>query len=426
MSSLAAETPPEFVSGYRWVVMGIWLTSSVAAFMIISTIGILMPAISGELGLSPFQQGMLGSAAYWGNFALAIPVGWWASRFAPKILTTVTMVLGTLFLLTQALSPGFALLILGRVAFGITVIARQPARAFLTQQWFPPRQVVMLNSISNAMFGLVVGGGIAASPFILVALGDSWRATLLSFTVLFGAFTLVWMLFGRERETSEYRGQLGAQDVNVLRGTLRHRDLWIAGLGFAGATSAWSGFLSFYPTLMLDNYQMPLIWSGGILALGVLMGGIGGLFFGWISTAFGCGRRILWSAGATMVVTFIGMTMTGSLPVLLLLTFVNGLAYGFWPVLYSVPFHLPGIRPREIAVSLSFIQMSSSAGITIGPLVVGALQQSTMDLRMSLIIVSFATLSLCVAGLAMRHGWSSREDRASEAAAEPATPATRS
>lgn len=401
----AADSTEEF-SSYRWVVMGIWLTASVSGFMIMSTIGILLPAISEELQLSPLEQGMLGSAAYWGNFVLAIPMGWWTSRFAPKALTTVTMALGTLFLLAQALAPGFVILVLGRMAFGVSVIARQPARAFLTQQWFPARQVVLVNSISNAMFGLVVGGGVAASSFILIALGDDWRATLLTFVALFAVMTGLWVIFGRERVTTEYRQRLAAQDASVLKGTLRYRDLWIGGLGFVGATASWSGFLSFYPTLMLDSYQMPLVWSGGILALGIFMGGVCGLGFGWVVMVSDQGRTILLTTGAVMAVTFMAMTLTGSLPILLALTFLNGVAWGFWPVLYSVPFHLPGIRPREVAVALAFMQMASSAGITLGPLATGVLQEVTGDLRLSLAIVSFASLSLCMAGLAMRHGLS--------------------
>ena len=408
MAHDSSEDSPDQVVAYRWVVMGIWLTASVSGFMIMSTIGILLPAISAELNLSPFQQGMLGSAAYWGNLALAIPMGWWTSRFAPKILTTVTMILGTLSLVAQAVSPVFAVLILGRVAFGISVIARQPARAFLTQQWFPARQVVLVNSISNAMFGLVVGGGVAASPFILMALGDSWRSTLFSFVGLFAVMTVLWMIFGRERVTSEYRERLASQDASILKGTLRYRDLWIGGLGFVGATTAWSGFLSFYPTLMLETHQMSLVWSGGILALGIFMGGICGLGFGWVVMVSDRGRTILLTTGATMAATFMAMTLTGSIPILLVLTFVNGIAWGFWPVLYSVPFHLPGIRPREVAVGLAFIQMSSSAGITLGPLATGLLQQATDDLGLSLAIVSFASLSLCVAGLVMKHGLSGR------------------
>lgn len=420
MSTAATENSPQEFPSYRWVVMGIWLTASVAGFMIMSTIGILLPAISAELGLSPFQQGMLGSSAYWGNLVLAIPIGWWASRFSPKILTSVTLALGTLFLLAQSLSPGFALLLLGRVAFGVSVIARQPARALLTQQWFPQRQVVLVNSISNAMFGLVVGGGIAASPFILVALGDDWRSTLLWFVGLFGVLTILWLVFGRERVTAEYRQRLGSQDVNVLKGALRYRDLWIGGLGFVGATMAWSAFLSFYPTLMLDTYQMSLIWSGGILAVGIFVGGVCGLGFGWLVMVSDQGRTVLLGTGAVMAVTFAAMVLTGSLPVLLALTIVNGIAWGFWPVLYSVPFNLPGIRPREIAVSLAFIQMSSSAGIALGPLVAGIIQELTGDLRLSLIVVSFASLSLCGAGLIMKHGLSSR----AAALPEPAPSAT--
>ena len=192
----------------------------------------------------------------------------------------------------------------------------------------------------------------------------------------------------------------------MLKGTLRYRDLWIGGLGFVGATASWSGFLSFYPTLMLDSYQMPLVWSGGILALGIFMGGVCGLGFGWVVMVSDQGRTILLTTGAVMAVTFMAMTLTGSLPILLALTFLNGVAWGFWPVLYSVPFHLPGIRPREVAVALAFMQMASSAGITLGPLATGVLQEVTGDLRLSLAIVSFASLSLCMAGLAMRHGLS--------------------
>ena len=420
MKRITTQRQSDEAPHYRWVVMGVWLTASVAGFMIMSTIGILLPAVSAELRLSPLQQGMLGSSAYWGNLVLAIPIGWWASRFSPKILTTITLVLGTLFLLAQSFSPGFAVLLVGRVAFGVSVTARQPARALLTQQWFPPRQVVLLNSISNAMFGLVVGGGVAASPFILVALGDDWRATLLWFAGLFGVLTILWLIFGRERITAEYRRRLGSQDVNVLKGALRYRDLWIGGLGFVGATAAWSGFLSFYPTLMLDTYQMSLIWSGGILAVGIFVGGLCGLGFGWLVMVSDQGRTILLGTGAVMAITFAGMTLTGSLPALLALTLVNGIAWGFWPVLYSVPFNLPGIRPREIAVSLAFIQMNSSAGIALGPLAVGILQELTGDLRLSLIVVSFTSLSLCGAGLMMKHGLSSR----TSALPEPATSAT--
>jgi ACS family glucarate transporter-like MFS transporter len=402
--------PPDQISDYRWVVMGVWLTASVSGFMVMATLGILLPAITEDLDLSPTQQGMLGSAAFWGNLALAIPLSWWTSRYGPKILTTVTLLLGTGFLFMQGWAPVFAVLLLGRVAFGITIIARQPARAFLMQQWFPQREVILVNSISNAMFGVVVGGGLAAAPFILGALGDDWRTTLNLFGGMFCVLTILWVAFGRERITSDFRRLAASQDTNVLTGTLRHRDLWVGGLGFIGATTTWSAFLSFFPTMMLNDHEVSLRWSGSILALGIFMGGVSGLGFGWLVTRTRKGNPILLALGALMAVSFAGMTFSGSIPLLLVLTFINGIAWGFWPILYSVPFHLPGIRPRELAMGIAFIMMMSSVGTTLGPLLTGLLQEATGDLRLSLFIVSVGPFSVSAAGMFLKHSSAPRPE----------------
>ena len=396
--------PSEQVLAYRWVVMGVWFVATVSGFMIMSTLGILLPSISEEFQLSPSQQGMLGSAAFWGNLVLAIPLSWWTSRYGPKILTTVTLLLGTLFLFLQGWAPVFSVLLLGRLAFGITIVARQPARAFLMQQWIPPREVVLVNSIENAVFGLVVGGGLAAAPFILSYLGDDWRTMLNIFGGLSAVLTILWVALGRERVTADFRRRQASQETSILRGALRHRDLWIGGLGFIGATLAWTAFLSFFPTMMLDTYQVSLRWSGSIMALGIFIGGITGLGFGYAVMVTGKGKAILISLGILMSATFFGMTLTGSIPILVVLAMLNGVAWGFWPILYTVPFHLPGIRPRELAIAIAFIMMMSSIGTTLGPLTTGFLQEAVGDLRLTLAIVSFASLSLCVAGLLLRFG----------------------
>lgn len=104
-------------SNYRWVVMGIWLLSSVTGFMMLYTLGILLPVISEDLDLSPGEQGLLGSASHWGNIALAIPLTWWTSRFGAKRLTTVTLALGTACLFLQGWAPVFAVLLFGRLGW---------------------------------------------------------------------------------------------------------------------------------------------------------------------------------------------------------------------------------------------------------------------------------------------------------------------
>ena len=105
-----------------------------------------------------------------------------------------------------------------------------------------------------------------------------------------------------------------------------------------------------------------------------------------------------------MPVTYLGMILTGSIPVLIGLSILNGIAWGFWPILFTVPFHLPGIRPRQVAVAVAFTMMMSSVGTALGPLAAGFLQQALGDLQQTLFILSFTGLSLTAAGVFLRIG----------------------
>ena len=395
------ETSDE-ISNYRWVVVGLWMVAGVSGFMVLSTVGILLPSISADLDLSPSKQGLLGSAAFWGNITLAIPMSWWTSRYGPRALTTVTLTLSTAALFLQALAPAFIVLLLGRLAFGITIMARQPARVALTQQWFRPREFVLVNSLSNVLFGLVVGGGLLAAPFILAAFGDNWRPTLMTFAALFATLTVLWTIFGRERRTGEIRPQDMVRDLGVIRGALGFRDLWIVGLGFLGANFAWSAFLSFYPSLMLDTYGVALTWSGAILAVGVIVGGGVGLGFGLLVMKMGNTNALVKILGLLMAATYAAMTMTGNIPLLMVLTILNGIAWGFWPLLFTIPFHLPKIQPRQVAVAISFTMMMTSGGGALGPLTAGFLQEALGDLQQTLMVISFTSLLLTAAGFLLR------------------------
>ena len=389
---------------HRWVIMGLLLVSSVAAFMMAINVGLLLPAISMELNLSPTQQGLFGSSAFLGNLVLAVPLNWWTSQFRPKILTTTTLVLGAVLLSIQGWSPNFVVLLAGRLGFGITAMAREPARALLMHQWFAPREFIVVNSVYNALFGIVVGGGLAATPIILTAVGNDWRTVLLAFCGLLTALTILWIGIGQERPTEQDGSHRTTGQVELLRRVLNYRDLWIAGLGFAGATVGWSSFLNFYPTLMLNTYDISLNWSGAVLGLGVLVGGLSGIVLSYTVMAIGPERRknLVQLLGVLMMVTYFIMIRLDSVPLLLVLSAANGVAWGFWPILSSVPFYLPGIRPREVAVGSSLVMMMTSLGTFFGPSVTGILQDRTGDLSLALTIVCFAPLSLTAAGTLLR------------------------
>ena len=389
-------------SRYRWTVMVVWLFSSVSSFMVLNTLGILLPAISADLDLSPSQQGLLGSASHWGNIALAIPLSWATSRLSPKWLTAATLLVATGCLFLQSWAPVFIVLLAGRLMFGISNIAQMPARALLTRQWFPPREVIYLNGLSNVLFGLVVGGGLVLAPVILDLTNGDWRATLRIFGLYFAGITLLWTLVGRERTNVADQDVVAEKGLDVVKGALGHRDLWIGGLGFAGATMSFGAFLAFYPTLMLEEFDISLRLSGVILALGVVVGGIGGIGIAWAASTHGREGNYLQVLGILMIGTNLGMVLTGSVPALFVLSFFNGVAWAFFPILVTVPFHLPGIRPRELAVAFAFTMMMTSVGTSLGPLFTGYLQEGLDDLKMALFLISFTSISLILAGSTLR------------------------
>ncbi|MED5588441.1 MAG: MFS transporter [Chloroflexota bacterium] len=382
--------------------MVVWLFSSVSSFMVLNTLGILLPAISADLDLSPSQQGLLGSASHWGNIALAIPLSWATSRLSPKWLTAATLLVATGCLFLQSWAPVFIVLLAGRLMFGISNIAQMPARALLTRQWFPPREVIYLNGLSNVLFGLVVGGGLVLAPVILDLTNGDWRATLRIFGLYFAGITLLWTLVGRERTNVADQDVVAEKGLDVVKGALGHRDLWIGGLGFAGATMSFGAFLAFYPTLMLEEFDISLRLSGMILALGVVVGGIGGIGIAWAASTHGREGNYLQVLGILMICTNLGMVLTGSVPALFVLSFFNGVAWAFFPILVTIPFHLPGIRPRELAVAFAFTMMSTSVGTSLGPLFTGYLQEGLDDLKMALFLISFTSISLILAGSTLR------------------------
>ena len=387
---------------HRWAIMGLWLLSSVAGFMMVISVGLLLPSISADLKLTPTQQGFYGSAAFLGNLFLTLPISWWVSRYRPKILTTVTFTLSSALMFVQSWSPNFAVLLLGRLGFGVSTLAREPARVLLMHRLFTPREFILVSSVYNLLFGLVVGGGLVVTPLILSRVGDDWRRVLFTFAVTLGVLAVLWTILGSdgedEPESERQETDSGDGRLGIIKRVLGYKELWIAGAGSMGTTMAWSSFVNFYPTLMLNVYDVSLNWTGVLLAIGIATGGPSGVALSRIVPRVSGNRRrnILQGIGITMVVTYLAMTLTDSIPLLIVITLISGMAQGYWPVLNSIPFYLPGIRPRESAVALSFMMTLGTFGVATGPALVGALQDRLGDLRLAMMIISFAPIMLAI------------------------------
>ena len=389
-------------SPYRWVVYTLFVMCNIMGFLIANTIGILLPAISSELDLTPTQQGMLSSAPFWANVGLMIVIALWVSRYSPKILTLVTVVSGGALILVQAWAQGFFGIFVGRLLFGVTMIAREPARSLLIRQWLPQKEVNHAGGISNLFFGIMVSGGVFLLPMLLNYFDGNWRDVMITFAFIFFGLAIVWAIFGKENPLAEQEAEEKDGEFQIVVKIFRYKNVWFAGIGFLGVVMSFSSFNSFLPTLFVDSYNISLGKSGLIVGLYILPGGFSGVIVGLFCKSPKSRSFILILSGIVITLTYGAMTLVDSYHWLILLALANGLAWGFFPLLYMVPFHIKDIKPREIAVSVATVMTMASIGSAIGPTLTGYLQESLGSLETSLRYISIAPMTLLIAGILLR------------------------
>ncbi len=379
------------------------MAANMWGFMMIESLGIFLPAMREELGLVPWQEGWLGAAPQIGNLILAIPSGVFLSRLSPKRLTTATHIAATLLMVYQGWAPAFGALLLGRFLYGLTIVARDPARALLIRQWMDPKQIVMANATIELLWGF--GSALfILFPVILGAFNDNWRATYYLFAGVTLLITLTWQVLGKERTTGEYTSEMRSQGRSPVRSIFRYKELWILAIGVLGLDITFSSMSTFWPSYMLDTYGLSLTKSTVVRALGGFVMAPAALAVGVLVSRTGKKRPLLFISGILMGLSYAGMLYTGSFFNLSMLSIANGLSVTIFPIIFTIPFELPGIKPREVAVASALIRSIMMSGAIIGPVLTGALQQAFGDLRLALTVACIASVTMPVAALLLpRH-----------------------
>ncbi|MFQ5933460.1 MAG: MFS transporter [Dehalococcoidia bacterium] len=385
-------------SSYRWVVIITWMVAHIWGFITIESLGFLLPSMREELGLTPIQEGLLGGAPLIGVVFLAIPSSLFLSRLSPKRLTTITLLIGAGLLAFQGWAPVFGVLLVGRFLFGLSTVAREPARALLMRQWIQLKEIVVANASMNLLWGVSAVSFIFI-PIILELLDDSWRNTIYLFAAISLGLTLAWQVIGKERITREYASDVASTERSLITSIFRYKELWLIGIGVVGIDIGFGALAVFWPSYMLDTYDFSLQMTAVIWAISGLASAVSALGVSLIAQKTGKRRPFLTIAGVFITLTTIGMLFTGYLPYLVLLAIAQGLAFSIFPILMTIPFELPNIKPREIAVANGFIETFFVAGAMLGPVLAGGIQQISDDLRLALIITSVCSLTLTATGI---------------------------
>lgn len=372
-------------SPYRWVVISMLWGLNVIEPITLQSLGVMLPAITQDLSVTPSQAGLLGAAAWLGRALFSIPFSAWLSRYSPRRLVGGAILTAVVLVFLQGLSPAYGFLLASRVALVVVLVAEVPARPLLIQQWFPRREISLVNGIYSALNGTGVATAVVLTPFLLLALGG-WRNTLYAYAVLFALGALLWILLAREGRSEEYQSRYLAQKRTPLMAVMKYRELWLLALGQLGGYIAWSARLTFYPTFMLAAYQMPITTSGFILAMHQLGYIVGCFISGIVAEKVGYRRPLIYIPGILMPLFSFGLLVTSWVPLLAFFAVASGLIWLFNPIIHTIPYELPGIKPREVAVASAFVATAMMGGGSLGPLLAGVLYQGLGSLYTALAI----------------------------------------
>lgn len=390
------------LSPYRWVILSL-LGGAIASRILVGiSLGILLPDITETYGLDAVQQGWLGSAMNLGNVALGLPGAWLLSRYNPRALITLSLGISAILTFSQGLAPAFLFLLSFRICTGLTFVSMSPARTLLVQQWFPLREIVLVNGINIAVVGVVEAVGMTFTPYLLVALG-SWQNVMHSFGMLGMVTTLTWLLFGRHQAPERTAAAPLAAPGSPMLVLLRHPVLWIVALGHSTAPGFWWAYATFWPTYMLETFNMPLTLSGFLFGLTSLGMAPAGLFFGWACSRWPSLRRpVLWGCGLGLSSSAIAMLFTDSVPALFVICLIGGFSWGFNAVISSIPYELPGVQPREVAIAASFVWTAGSLGGLLGPTIAGMLIAQWQNTALALGVLALLALGVSLCGFALK------------------------
>ena len=383
---------------YAWVVVGSFITNYSLVDISALTIGLLLPDISKEMGLSATKQGLLSSAVLFGNLAFEIPANVWLSRYRPWRVASIAFIAAAVFTALNGWSPTFTVLLSMRLLLGIVYIVCKVPRTLVILQWVPKRRIALANGIIFSVIDSMGGIGFIIIPVVLGIL-DNWRHTLYAWAIITLVGSIAWLVLGKDRYTPEFRQGMQSQVGSPLMTLFKYKEPWILGFGIGGAIAARFGFNSFWPTFAQDNHAFSLTFSGVVISMISLASTPGKIAVSVVPSLVNRPSLVLTMCGVLMWVSFAGLLFTDSRPLLILFGCANGVSFCFIPLVMTQLYQLPAIRPRELTVAVSLMFTILWGGGFLGPLSVGIIEDATDDLRLALFVVSFASLSLTVSGL---------------------------
>lgn len=397
-------------SGFRWFILGLICAIYMMVAVDRANLGIALPAIKQEFGISNTQAGLFATLMFMGFAASTIPSSFLVRRFKPRTVMTIALILTALACYLIGTSGSTNDIKIYRTLLGIVEAAISVCCATTLNHWFSTRQ---RGTATGYFWGASKVGPVICPPlsvYILQTFG--WRAIFQFFAAPIIVAALLWYLL--VRDTPEQSKRVSAAELASIRdesgggGTATNRTrkgpevpTWMDRMirlrpvstiaTSAGVFRSWNiignmiatifivgifnTFLAWIPSYLLNAKHLPLTTVGFVAATPFAGAVVGNLAGGWLSdNLLGMRRKPLMMVGALFsAIAISGLILSPPSAVftgifLLVAGFVVGLGY---PHFFAYPM---GLATREVyPVAYGVTSIGSALGASLFPLAAGAI-----------------------------------------------------
>ena len=391
---------------YRRFVLLIVFIMYTAVFGNRISIGVAIPALIDEFGMTNTAAGALSGFFFLGYFLTQVPAGFWIARFGSRGLVGVSLCLMSLFLWLFGSMSTLAWAGWYRLGLGASQGPISIGGNAIISQWFPPKE-------QSRAISVMVGSTMLA-PFLFPPLA-SWFIVHWGWRALFQAFAVVGVLVGAWwsfyiRSSPEESMRCSPAELKVIRNAevlspvmqrmelprllarilfmgkrvsvaetkmqlFRRPDLWWSTLSYFFFVSVFYGMITWLPSYFIKARGMDMIQMGWVVSVPWVGALIGSLVGGWIVDHWLGGDPLpvmRWGSLATAVSLYFFVAAPDGIGWILATLLLFGFFVGFAPLGFmTYPIRLAA---RDIyPLGISFQNSGGNIGGFLSPVLAGIL-----------------------------------------------------
>ncbi len=263
----------------QWVAVTFLTLAGLVNYLDRSTLSIANHSVSGELGLSASQMGLLLSAFSFSYAFAQLPMGALLDRFGARLMLGVGMLVWSVAQFFGGLVQTLQQFLIARICLGIGEAPQFPAGAKVVSEWYALRERGRPTGIFTT--SSTIGPGLAPPILTGLLLAFGWRWMFVVMGVMGIAVSISWYIVYRNRaevtldadevaHLTEEEPQMRAERRMTgaeWRGLFASRTTWGMIFGFMGVIYMVWLYLTWLPAYLEHERHLSIAKTGWIVSI---------------------------------------------------------------------------------------------------------------------------------------------------------------